>query len=366
MTFEPVPDQPAWTRILKIVAIGAAMVLAGVIVVAGASYLGRTVGEALGEQDVADTPVDVEPGQDVTVEIPPGSTGQDIGAILAAQGVVRSALEFEVAVRNVEAAQRLQAGTYEMTTLMDPEDVVAMLIDGPAPSVYRVTIIEGLRINEILVSLAEQTPHQYDEYEAALLDGSVSTSLVEMPEEMTLTDWEGLLFPDTYEYSQGAAAEAILQRMASTMEQRVNSVDWSTWEANGYTPYEGIVVASLIETEVRVDEERPIVASVINNRLADGMALDIDATVLYALGTDDPAEFDREVDSPYNTYLFPGLPPTPIAAPGRASLEAAANPDNTDFYFYVLTDEEGRHAFATTLEEHNANVADSRERGILP
>jgi UPF0755 protein len=366
MTFEPVPDQPGWSRILKIVAIGAAIVLAGVVVVGGASYLGRTVGDALGEQDATNAPIDVEPGQEVIIEIPPGSTGQDIGAILAAQGVVRSALEFEVAVRNVDAAQRLQAGTYEMTTLMDPADVVAVLIDGPAPSVYRVTIVEGLRINEILVSLAEQTPHDYDAYQAALLDGSVSTSLVEMPEEASLQDWEGLLFPDTYEYSQGAAPEAILQRMASTMEQRVNSVDWSTWEAKGYTPYQGIIVASLIETEVRVDEERTLVSSVINNRLDDGMALDIDATVLYALDTDDPAEFNREVDSPYNTYLYPGLPPTPIAAPGRASLEAAANPESTDFYFYVLTDEEGRHAFATTLEEHNANVADSRERGILP
>jgi UPF0755 protein len=366
MTFEPIPDQPGWSRIIKIVAIGAAIVLAGVIVVGGASYLGRTVNDALGEQDVGDAPVDVQPGQDVTVEIPPGSTGQDIGAILSAQGVVRSALEFEVAVRNVEAAQRLQAGTYEMTTLMDPADVVAILIDGPSPSVYRVTIIEGLRMNEILVSLSQQTPHDYEDYETALLDGSVSTSLVEMSEQPVLTDWEGLLFPDTYEYSQTAAPEAILQRMASTMEQRVNSIDWSTWEAKGYTPYEGIVVASLIETEVRVDDERPIVSSVINNRLDQGMALDIDATVLYALNTDDPAEFDREVDSPYNTYLYPGLPPTPIAAPGRASLEAAAAPETTEFFFYVLTDEEGRHAFATTLEEHNANVADSRERGILP
>lgn len=366
MTFEPVPDQPAWSRILKIVAIGAAIVLAGVVVVGGASYLGRTVGEALGEQDVTNAPVNVEPGQDVTVEIPPGSTGQDIGAILAAQGVVRSALEFEVAVRNVDAAQRLQAGTYGMTTLMDPADVVAVLIDGPAPSVYRVTVIEGLRINEILVSLAEQTPHAYAEYETALLDGSVSTSLVEMPEETILTDWEGLLFPDTYEFSQGAAPEAILQRMASTMEQRVNSIDWSTWEAKGYTPYEGVILASLIEAEVLLDEERPTVSSVIHNRLDQGMALDIDATVLYALNTRDVAEFDRDVDSPYNTYAIAGLPPTPIAAPGRASLEAAGNPENTDFFFYVLTDEEGRHAFAATLEEHNANVADSRERGILP
>ena len=95
------------------------------------------------------------------------------------------------------------------------------------------------------------------------------------------------------------------------------------------------------------------------------MQLDIDATVLYALGTRDPALFDREVDSPYNTYLVNGLPPTPISSPGRASLEAAAAPAQTDYLFYVLSDLEGHHAFAATLDEHNANVAAAREAGVL-
>lgn len=366
MTYEPVPDQPAWSRVLKIIAIGAGIVLSGVLLVAGASYLGRTVSGALGEQDAGDSPVDVEPGQPVTIEIPPGSTGQDIGAILTAQGVVRSALEFEVAVRNVDAAQRLQAGTYDLITLMDPAEVVAQLVSGPAPSVYRVTVVEGLRVEEMLVALSERTGQDYAEFESALLDGSVSTSLIEMPAEPTLSDWEGLLFPDTYEFSRTAAPAAILQRMASTMEQRVNSVDWSTWEALGYSPYEGVVLASLIETEVAVDEERSVVSSVIHNRLAEGMKLDIDATVLYALDTRDIAEFDREIDSPYNTYVVAGLPPTPIASPGRASLEAAAAPETTPYFFYVLADSEGRHAFAETLEEHNANVAQAREDGVLP
>ena len=366
MTYEPVPEQPAWMRILKIVAIGASIVLAGVIVVFGASYLGRTVGDALGPQEASDAPADVEPGQPVTVDIPPGSTGQDIGAILAAQGVVRSALEFEVAVRNVDAAQRLQAGAYELTTLMDPADVVAELVTGPTASVYRVTVIEGLRLNEVLQRLDEATPHEFADFEEALLDGSVTTSLREIPEDPDLQDWEGLLFPDTYEFSQSASPEAILQRMASTMEQRVDSVDWSDWEDLGFTPYEGIVLASLIETEVRVEEERPVVSSVIHNRLAEGMTLDIDATVLYALGTRDVSEFNNEVDSPYNTYQNQGLPPTPIAVPGNSSLEAAAAPEDTPYFYYVLSDERGNHAFAETLEEHNANVAQAREDGILP
>lgn len=366
MTFEPAPQQPVWARILKIAAVGAGVVLAGVLVVAGASYLGRSVGGALGSQDASNAPADVEPGLPVTIEIEPGSTGQDIGAILAAQGVVRSALEFEVAVRNVGASQLLQAGTYELTTLMDPADVVAELVAGPAAAVYRVTIPEGLRVNELLTRLAENTPHTYADYEAALTDGSVTTSLREIPEESELADWEGLLFPDTYEFSQTAAPSAILQRMASTMEQRVDSIDWSAWEDLGYTPYQGIILASLIENEVRVDEERPVVSSVIHNRLAEGMTLDIDATILYAVDSRDVAEFDREVDSPYNTYLNPGLPPTPISAPGNAALEAAAAPADTTFFYYVLSDDQGHHAFAETLDEHNQNVSQAREDGILP
>lgn len=366
MTFEPTPEQPIWSRALRIVGILAGIALAGFVVVGGASYLGRTVGDALGPNEVSDAPVDVEPGQLVTIEIEPGSSGQDIGAILAANGVVRSALEFEVAVRNVDAAQRLQAGTYNLTTLMDPADVVANLVAGPAPAVYRVTVIEGLRVNEILTSLAESTPHEYADFEGALLDGSVSTSLREMPAEVTLADWEGLLFPATYEFSQSAGANDILQRLASTMEQRVNSVDWSAWEALGRSVYEGIILSSLIEAEVLLDVERPIVSSVIHNRLAEGMKLDIDATVLYALGTRNIADFDRELDSPYNTYVVNGLPPTPIAAPRRLSLEAAAAPAETPYFFYVLADNEGNHAFAETIDEHINNVNQAREDGVLP
>ncbi|MEA1903855.1 MAG: endolytic transglycosylase MltG [Actinomycetota bacterium] len=366
MTFEPVPQEPIWARILKIATAIALVVIAAVAVIGGAGYLGRQVGAAIGPDDVTGTPVSVEPGLAVTVEIPAGSSGQDIGAMLAAQGIVHSALEFEVAVRNVDAGQRLQAGSYDFTTLMDPAEVVAMVVSGPAPAVYRVTVVEGLTVEEILVSLSEDTPHDYSDFETALLDDVVSTSLKEMPTEIGLEDWEGLLFPDTYEFSNSASAGDILQRMASTMEQRVNSIDWSAWEDLGYTEYEGIILASLIETEVLLDSERPTVSSVIHNRLANQWALDIDATVLYALGTHDVTQFDNTVDSPYNTYLVQGLPPTPIASPGRASLEAAAAPSTTPFFFYVLSDLEGNHAFAETLDQHNANVAQAREDGVLP
>jgi UPF0755 protein len=366
MTFEPTPDKPIWSRFARAALIFASVVLAGFVVVGGGSYLGRTIGNAVGGDGSPNAPVDVEPGIPVTVEIPSGSSGQDIGAILTANGVVRSALEFELAVRNVDAAQRLRAGTYEFVTLMDPADVVAALVTGPAPSVHRVTVIEGLRIEEMLTALGERTGHSFQDFADALLGGAVSTSLREMPEDPTLTDWEGLLFPDTYEFSRTATPVAILQRLAATMEQRVNSIDWTAWEEAGYTRYEGIVVASLIESEVRVAEERPVVSSVIHNRLALPMRLELDATVLYALGTRDISRFDREVASPYNTYRNDGLPPTPISAPGRSSLEAAAAPAETPYFFYVLKDFDGSHAFAVTFEEHQRNVEQARRDGVLP
>lgn len=368
MTPEQTPTEPSpWARLTRGLVICGLVVIAAIGIVGGASYLGRVVGSSLGSDEGNDGgPVNVVPGQDVTVEIPPGSSGQDIAAILAAQGVVRSAMEFEVAVRNNEAAQRLQAGTYQMQTLMDPAEVVALLVVGPVADVYRATVIEGLRTQEILNSLAESSGLPYEDFEQALLSGDVSTSLREMPDEPTLSDWEGLLFPDTYEFSRSAEAADILQRLATTMEQRVDSIDWSALEEAGLTKYEGLKIASLVESEVLLDEERPRVSSVIRNRLDLGMKLDIDATVLYALGTRNIDEFNNEVDSPYNTYLVAGLPPTPISAPGRASLEAAAAPEDTDYLFYVLSDLEGHHAFAATIEEHNANVAQAREDGVLP
>jgi UPF0755 protein len=366
MTYEPIPEPSPWSRAAKVLAVCGLVALSAIAIVGGASYLGRTVGSSLGSDEEAGGQGTVVPGQEVTIEIPSGSSAEDIGAILAAQGVVRSALEFEVAVRNNEAASRLQAGTYPMETLMDPAEVVAMLVVGPVADVYRVTVIEGLRVREILTRLSESSGIPYSEFEDALLSGEVSTSLREIPEGAGLTHWEGLLFPDTYEFARSAEPTDILQRLSSTMEQRVDSIDWAAAEAAGITPYEGLIIASLIESEAQLDEERPLVSSVIHNRLAQEMKLDIDATVLYALGTRDPAEFDREVDSPFNTYLVNGLPPTPISSPGRASLEAAAAPESTDYLYYVLSDLEGHHAFAPTLEEHNANVEQARADGVLP
>lgn len=364
MSLEPAPP-PAFSRLGRIGAILAIVVLAGVGIVGGASFLGRQVGGALGGDDAVNG-VDVDPGIEVEIVIPSGASAQDIAAILATQGVVASASQFETTVRSAGAAGDLRAGTYELVTGMDSSDVLAVLLAGPVTDAYRVTIREGLRVAEIVEDLAEATGYTEDDYVAALESGEVTTELVEMDDSPSVADWEGLLFPDTYEFSRTADARQILQRLATTMEQRVASVDWSEFEEAGFDIYEGIIIASLIETEVRVAEERPLVSSVIRNRLVEEMLLQIDATVLYALDTRDPAEFNNEVDSPYNTYRFPGLPPTPIAAPGLASLQAAAQPEETDFLFYVLSDPDGSHTFTTNLDDHNAAVRQAREDGVLP
>ncbi|MFP3916003.1 MAG: endolytic transglycosylase MltG, partial [Actinomycetota bacterium] len=301
MSLDPAPPPPTFSRLGRVGAIIALVVVAGVAVVGGASYLGRQVGGALGGGSGSEG-IDVEPGQDVEVVIPTGASAQDIAAILAGQGVVASATDFEAAVRSAGAAGDLQAGTYLLLTGMQPADVLSALREGPITTALRVTIPEGRRVTETIEILAEHTGIPTEEFAAALEEGEVTTELADMDDSPRLEDWEGLLFPDTYEFSQSASAADILQRLASTMERRVDSVDWSGLEESGYDVYEGIVIGSLIETEVRVADERPLVSSVIYNRLEEGMPLQIDATVLYAVGSRSPEDFDPEIDSPYNTY----------------------------------------------------------------
>lgn len=342
----------------------ALVVVAGFGVVAAARWLGGTVSEALTSSD-EEVVSDVEPGVPIEVEIPSGSTAEDIGALLAEIGVVRSARQFEEAVDTAGVANSLKAGTFDLVTGMNPDAVINTLIAGPKVIVFDVTIREGLRVTEIIDVLSEASEIPREDFEEALFSGAVTTTLHEIPANPDFTDWEGLLFPDTYQFSEATTAADMLNRMSRTMQVRMDAVDWTEFEAAGFTRYEGIIIASLIESEVRVADERPLVSSVLRNRLEIGEILGIDASTLYAQQTRDPSEIDVDFDSPYNTRRYGGLPPGPISAPGLASLQAAAEPAETDFLYYVLSSEDGSHAFAETLEEHNANVAKAREDGLL-
>lgn len=369
MTQSPVPPPPlpppsTW-RLVRPLLVIAGVVVIGFGLVTVASGLGERIGSGFSASEEEES-AEIQPGRKVEVVIPPGTNAEGIGQILRDAGLIRSVSQFETAVRAAGADTRLQSGTYSFITGTSLAVLIEELQAGPRIVVFDVTIREGLRVTEIIDVLAEDSGLDRALFVEALESGLVQTSVVTLPDDPTLAHWEGLLFPDTYRFSEEATPAGMLRRLASTMEQRMDSVDWSALEAAGFTRYEGIIIASLIESEVRVSEERPIVSSVIRNRITDGARLDIDATVLYAMGIRDPSLIDVTFDSPYNTRLVAGLPPGPISAPGLSALQAAAAPADTEYRYYVLADEDGSHAFAVTLEEHNANVAASREAGVIP
>ncbi len=339
------------------------------IVILGGAYLGAReladwVGGLGGISDVT-APPGLEPGLPVSVEIPPGSAARQIGVLLAEAGVVESAGQFELAVRTTETAERLQAGRYDLETGMANDVVIDLLLRGPIIETFRVTVREGLWIGEVLDEIARQTDFARTELEQAL--STVNSSLLQGPASDPIS-WEGLLFPDTYDFPLDAGPGDVLQRLADTMQQRVAAIDWSELESRGLTVYDGIIIASLIEAEAGVDADRPLIASVVVNRLEAPMVLGIDATVIYALGERGKSltVSDLDVDSPYNTRKFPGLPPTPIGGPGRASLEAAASPEDTDFLYYVLTSATGEHSFTASYDEFLAFKQQAVEDGLIP
>jgi UPF0755 protein len=339
------------------------------LVILGGAFLGaRELADwvgGVGEVSDVTAPSNLEQGLAVSVDIPAGSTARQIGVLLAEAGVVASATQFELAARTSGAAERLQAGRYELETGMANDVVIDLLLTGPVIETFRVTVREGLWIGEVLEEISRQTDFTVEELRLALQDVD-STLLVGVASDPVA--WEGLLFPDTYDFALDVGPGDILQRLADTMQQRVEAIDWSTLEARGLSVYEGIIIASLVEAEAGVEADRPLIASVVTNRLELGMVLGIDATVIYALGERGKAlrQSDLEVDSEYNTRKLAGLPPTPIGGPGRRSLEAAASPADTDFIYYVLTSATGEHSFTADYEEFLAWKAKAQTDGLIP
>ncbi len=366
--YDPIPPRrPFWVAPLVTLVLLTAGAFATV-------RIGSWAGEAV-RPEAASTLV---AGLPVAVDIPSGSTARNIGSLLADAGVIASSVEFvdEVAVRGLNAV--LKAGSYSLTTGMGVDAVLEELVRGPVGGqTFRITVIEGLWVDEVIASLARQTEYTAEELSEPLLSGRVTSNL--MPESMSgdrLSQWEGLLFPDTYEFFVDATPDTIVGTLVSTMEDRVAAVDWSRLESLGFVDdpetatneaiYDALIVASMVEAEAKLDEDRPLISSVIYNRLAIGQGLNIDAALVYAKGVRGvPLAVDREIDSLYNTYRYAGLVPTPIGAVRRASLEAAADPADTNFYYYVVVDFDGRHGFSSTLDEHNAKVAKARAEGVI-
>jgi UPF0755 protein len=288
------------------------------------------------------------------VEIPQGAGTDSIGTRLAEAGVIRDTLSFRFELARTGTGRRLQAGEYRFDRPMSVREVVAKIARG---DVYLrpITFREGLTIRQMAELFESKGFGPASDFVAAAADAEPIRRI-----DPEARDLEGYLFPDTYTLPRRATAPQLVARMVEGFENVLTPELRAQAAARGLSVRELVTLASIVEKETGNPDERPLVAAVCSNRLKIGMRLQVDPTVIYALErarryTGNITRDDLQIDSPYNTYRYAGLPPGPIAAPGRASLEAAANPANVP-YLYFVSRNDGSHAFAATLDEHNRNV----------
>ncbi len=338
------------------------LVSLGVIaaLVAGIFFGGRAIFGLFATDPVADYA-----GQGsgpVEIEVPDGASTARIAEVLADSGVVASAEAFLAAASGNADVMTIQPGRYQMRSQMSGEAAVALILDPAARLLERVTIPEGYTVARTLESLAEQTDLPFADFQA----------VADAPGELGLPSWsngalEGFLYPATYDITPDSTAAEILAAMVAQFnEVAVETGLEANAAAVGLTPYEVLVVSSMVQSEVTVERERPLVARVIYNRLDQGIQLGIDATLAYELGING-SELTTEAlntDSPYNTRTRLGLPPTPISNPGQPSIVGALNPAPGDYLYYVLQNVEGEHLFTASYDEFLAAKAQCEAAGL--
>ena len=275
-----------------------------------------------------------------TVIIPRGSSFATVTNLLADAGVVEHKLAFRIIATGLKQSSRVQAGEYEFQAGVSPEDVLETMVEGRTV-MHNLTIPEGLTTRQVIdLLLAEDK-----------LNGNI-------PDDIR----EGELLPETYSFSRGNLREEVVRQMRAQMKETLDKL-WAGRQSNlpVKTPEEALALASIVEKETGLDAEYGKVASVFVNRLRKGMPLQADPTVIYAVTQGQAplgrrlVKSDLKVNSPYNTYLNTGLPPGPIANPGKKALTAVLNPPDTNYIFFVA-DGNGGHNFAVTLDQHNTNV----------
>jgi UPF0755 protein len=295
----------------------------------------------------------------VRFEVKQGATGDLVAGRLAEAGVTRcGGIVGNILMAQSGRASEIRAGTYDLTTGMTLGEALDVLTAVPVPvPTLEVTIPEGYGLTQI----ADRVARDLNLPEQRFLDLARSGDLALPPYLPGGTPTaEGFLFPKTYEFvkadlTPSSVADRMLEQFAAEARD-LDLIDGA--ESLGYTPYEIVVIASMVEREAKVEEDRAKVAAVIYNRLDAGMPLGIDATMLYDDPTPDGqlSASDLRFDSPYNTRINAGLPPTPIASPGAASLDAALHPADVPFLYYVLCGADGHHAFSVGYREFLDNV----------
>jgi UPF0755 protein len=296
----------------------------------------------------------LEKGTEVEIEIKEGMSLTQIADLLAEKGIVDDGFFFKIYVQQEGKEKNLLPGKYNLLTGSEYSVVLSSITSGVPEVTYKITIPEGFIVSQTLDRIAQDLPF----IKRADLDKAVEISNYNYEFLKDATSLEGFLFPKTYEVTVNYTAQNIIEMLLTQYQLETGKLDHSSTTNNNFTPYDILKIASLIEREAYVPEERPLISAVIHNRLKEGMLLQIDATVRYALSKwDGIVTFDDlKVDSPYNTYLYTGLMPTPICSPGPASIEAALAPADVDYLYYAVTDpEKHTHSFSRTLEGHEQN-----------
>lgn len=296
------------------------------------------------------------PARDVTFSVDEGATAEQVVDDLAAGGVIPcGGFVGNLLMRGTGKSGEIRAGTFPLATGMTLDEAVAVLTTHPRKvPTADVLIPPGFRLTQIADAVQESLGIPAEEFLLRVSKGTFALPTA-LPTGASL---EGFLWPETYRIPKRDDADAVIQRLLDQFAEETARLPWENADALGVTPYEIVVIASMIEKEAAIQRDRALIAGVIYNRLREGMTLGIDATLLYDDPTPDGqlSTADIETDGPYNTRMRAGLPPTPIASPYLWSLRAALEPADTPYFYYVLCGDDGGHRFAVTYDEHLANV----------
>nr|WP_300095738.1 endolytic transglycosylase MltG [Sedimentibacter sp.] len=299
--------------------------------------------------------VDIYDENKISVEIPSGSTTVDIAEILLENNLIRNTKVFKYYAEKSGADSKLKAGTYVLSKSMDADELLESLINGGASgNTLNITIIEGLTLEEAALSIAEQTGLDYDKIVALMKDGQYfKEDFTFLKDNPDITNLQGFLMPDTYNIYKSASEEDVVRTLLEQFDG-FYSDEIKPRLQNAKLDFEDtMILASIVEKEALLDEERDEVAAVFLNRLDINMKLQSCATVNYAHGEwkERLTYDDIAIDSPYNTYVVEGLPPTAINSPGKSSIKAVLEPADVDYLFFVAKGD-GSHYFSKSYDQH--------------
>lgn len=289
-----------------------------------------------------------EKGSAVTVVVEPGWSASRIASELEKRKVVTSGVALRVYLKLHGSASALKAGRYGLRRDMPFRELLGRLREGPDIKFVKVTIPEGSTVEQTAALIAAATHIAAPTFLDAATASTTKPAI--LPEGVS--SLEGFLYPSTYFVAEKETAPDLVKRLVDQFARTTGSIDWGKSSSFGVTPFQSVIVASMVEEEAKVAEERPLIAAVVYNRLRRGMRLEIDATIQFAVRKYGKplTEDDLAVDSPYNTRRYAGLPPGPISSPRLDSIKAALDPTATDSIYYVLTEDCKHHFFTSNYD----------------